>query len=208
MKSLLTTLAIVGGLMSALASPATAAVMTYTSLSAFNAATVGGVSNNFEGIAAPGDFLFGDVTVGGVNFSGATPFVIDANAGFASYGASFFSGQVPAGITATWGGSTAIGFFYGSYTDSSMAVDALLSTGDSFQLTTPSNFGVDLNFIGFVSDSDSLTSVTFSGNGLVFDITQFIVARALPNQVPEPGSMLLAGAALLALGLTRRRSAK
>lgn len=205
MKSLRSALAMIATLAAFVTAPASAGVVAYSNLAAFNAATVGNVSHNFEGIAPAGGFAFGNVTVDGVDFSAAgNAFVIDAGAGYASYGASFFAGQVPGDVLAVSAGTTAIGFFYGSYAGASQAGTATLNSGDVFALMTPAAEGVDLNFIGFVSDGDIISSIHFTSSAPTLDITQFITARSA--SVPEPGSVALVGLSLLGLSAARRRA--
>jgi hypothetical protein len=88
------------------AAPASAAIIEYTSAAAFNAAVSGATTYNFEGIAPAGGSVGGG---GGVTFSapGNFEFVVDANAGFGHYGASFFVGRFNiSNVTATLAGAT------------------------------------------------------------------------------------------------------
>ena len=68
------------------------------------------------------------------------------------------------------------------------------------------------NFIGAIDDTSTFTSVTFFGDGF----GEFLVAggtlrfSAVPegsvtNPIPEPGTLLLAGLAMLGLGMSRRK---
>ena len=200
--------------------PASATVTEFTSMAAFNAAVSGETTYNFEGIAPAGGYInvpSGGITVGGVTFSdnypGNNAYVIDANAFYANYGASFFSGQSNEGgdtayVNATLlSGVTAIGFSYGSYLDPSLPFTVTLSTGDIFNLLLPTTRGIDTDFVGFTSDTP-ITSVLFTlpGRVLAMDITQFEVGSAAP--VPEPSTFLLIGAGLGGLALLKRRTRK
>ncbi len=144
----------------------------------FDAAVLPPSTYNFEGIAPAASYSQVDATVGGVTLTTATSnngYVIDAAAGFASYNASFFSGQSanpgtdPSEVVCTLSGATAIGFTYGDYQDSALPFTVTLSTGDSFTLSTPLNPGSDTGFVGFVSDTP-ITGVTFADSGTAFDV--------------------------------------
>lgn len=201
---------------------ASATVVSFTNPAAFVAAVTGATDHDFQGVALPSiGFVFGNQTVDGVSFaSNGNPFVIGP--GFTNnYGVQFFAGQDsitnqannPANkVSVSLAGSTAIGFFYGSYLSQNEPYSAVLNTGDVFNLATPGN-APDVNFIGFVSDAAALNHIDFTslaglntldanGNaitsfGFTFDITHFILADAKTNNVPEPNSL-----ALIALGLT------
>ena len=81
-----------------------------------------------------------------------------------------------------------------------------LSTGDSFDLSTPLNPGLDTGFIGFVSDTP-ITSIRFSNDGVGFDVLQVVSSSAGAAGVPEPAPLGLMATGLLALALLSRRRA-
>jgi hypothetical protein len=152
---------------------ALASTTVYTDVLSFDAAVLPPSDYNFEGIAPSSSTYSGDATVGGATFptdaSVNGEFVIDKDAGFGCYNASFFSGQsstegVPSEVVCLLSGATAIGFTYGDNTDSALPFTVTLSTGDTFTLTTPLNNGVVTGFVGFVSDTP-ITSVTFADSG-------------------------------------------
>lgn len=102
----------------ATATASNAAIITYGSLAAFNAATHGQSTVNFDGIAPSGGFTYfgNSLTTGGVTFTTPNPnlFVIDQ--GFSSPTWNWNSGGVlqsnsGGDITATYGsGKNAVGF--------------------------------------------------------------------------------------------------
>jgi PEP-CTERM motif len=189
------------------AATASAQVTEYTDQAAFNAATTGLTTYNFEGIAPAGSFVPGDVTIGGVTFTGGSglDFAIDANAGLGQYGASFFSGQSfnpgvdPSEVVCTLSGASAFGFVYADYADAGgTPFTVSLSDGSSFTLTTPFDAGLETGFVGFLS-STPITSVKFDDAGAAFDVIQF--ARS----VPEPGPLVLMATGLLGMVFLFRR---
>ena len=185
--------------------PALASAM-YSDAAAFDAAVTGASTYTFEGIAPINSWANApSFTVGGVQFtSNRYLFVIDANAGYGSYGNSFLSGQAgrPANdVYVTLPGSTAIGFYLGSYIDAFFHVYVTLSSGENFALSLPARNTTE--FVGFVSDVP-ITNLTFSEpNGNALDITKFVTASA--NSVPEPETLLLFALGLVGIVVTRRR---
>jgi hypothetical protein len=211
-------------LLAFLAAPASASVTAFTDITAFNAAVTGATTANFEGIAPANDIAFGDQLVDGVTFTAnGAPFVIDVGA-TPNHGASFFSGQgnhdnVPANsVSVSLTGFNAVGFFYGSYINTSEPYSAMLSTGDVFNISNPANTS-DLNFIGFVSDGAAIDSIIFTSiagpnlndgstnyaYGYAFDITSFVLANPVAP-VPLPAAAWLFGSGLFGLLAQRRRS--
>jgi len=110
-------------------------------------------------------------------------------------------------VLCTLSGSTAIGLIYGDFADGGgLPFTVTLSTGDSFQLSTPPTPAGDIGFVGFVSTTP-ITSITFSDDGQAFDLLQVDKASARAAGVPEPGPFAVMATALLFLGVvTRRRS--
>jgi hypothetical protein len=190
---------------------ASASTTEYTDVLSFGAAVLPPSTYNFEGIAPSASYSQSDATVGGVTFTTATSnsgYVVDGSAGWASYNASFFSGQSlnpgtdPSEVVCTLSGATAIGFTYGDYQDGALPFTVTLSTGDSFTLTTPSNPGVDTGFVGFVSDTP-ITKVTFADSGIAFDVVGLSESSA--TSVPEPGTLALMATGMFGIALLRRQ---
>ena len=182
-------------------------VVLYTSESAFDAATTGLTTVDFNGIASSDSFVSygtGPLSLSGVSFTGnGSMFVIDP--GF--YGYSYSNGgfltsdySSPDIITATLpgGGFTAVGTDFGSLFSGGATFTITLSTGDTFTVSTSGSieFGT-LGFVGFTS-STPITSITFSmpdtPNYNALDNFQFGTAVA----VPEPTSVVVFGMATLA----------
>ena len=194
-------------------SSVSAAVVEYTSASAFNAAVPGTAAYDFEGIIPAGTFsAVSPTTVGGVTFDAAPAnniaFIIGNGLnGPSTYGgAAFFSGQTTdllytSDVNATLSGTTAIGFFYGPGDDGEGAINVTLNTGDSFNLAIPALFGTT-NFVGFTSDTP-ITGIAFTEQGYGMNVTGFQVAT-----VPAPAAAWLFGTGLLGMaGVARRKTA-
>jgi hypothetical protein len=199
------------------AGAASATVTEYTDQTDFNAAASGSTHFNFDGLTPPGTVTLGDATVGGVSFSGSSAnFPVIFGSGNPFYGGrSFFSslsatpGEDAAEILCTLSGSTALGFIYGDFIDGGgLPFTVTLSSGESFTLTTPLNPGSDTGFVGFVSDTP-ITSVTFSNDGVGFDLLQVDNSSTRAVGAPEPAPLALMAMGLLCLAvLARHRMAE
>ena len=155
------------------AGEASATVTEYTDQSAYNAAISNSTIFNFDAVTLPGTVLPGGVTFGDLSVTGSgDDFPIVVGSGSLVYaGSAFFTslslapGVDASDVLLTSAGSRAIGFMYGDFADGGgTPFTVTLSTGDSFQLSTPPNPGFDTGFIGFVSNTP-ITSVTFSDDG-------------------------------------------
>lgn len=191
---------------------ASATVTEYTDQTAFNAAISHSTSFNFDGLIPPNSVSFGDVTVGDVAFTAgglSIPTVVGSDSPLFGGSPFFFAysetpGIDPSVLLATTAGSTALGFTYGDLDLSGgVPLTVTLSTGDSFNLTTPPNPAIDTGFVGFVSNTP-ITSVTFSDYSEGFAVLQVEPGAA---GVPEPGTFALLAAGLLSLAVFRPRRA-
>jgi hypothetical protein len=189
---------------------ASAHVTEYTDQAAFDAAASGLGDFNFQGLAPNNTAVFGDVNVGGVTFSAGSgsDWVMNTTGGPSPPlygGASFFSATTddasPSQVVCTLARATSLGFTFGDYVDPAIPLTVILSGGESFTLTTPSNAGFDTGFVGFVS-STPITSVTFADQGSAVDIVNFQVSA---TPLPEPGTLALMATGLLGTALLGRR---
>jgi hypothetical protein len=198
-------------------SNASATVTEYTDPTAYDAATSNSTIFTFDGLTPPGSVSLGGVTIGDLSVTGSsfnTSFVVGSDATLYG-GTPFFTGFSPtpgidaAEVLCTLSGSTALGFIYGDFEDAGGSpFTVTLSTGDSFALITPTNPGFDTGFVGFVSNTP-ITSVTFSDNGLGFDLLQVDKSSPRAAGVPEPSPLALMAIGLLSLALvTRPRTVK
>ena len=195
------------------AGEASATVTEYTDQSAYNAAISNSTIFNFNAVTLPGTVLPGGVTFGDLSVTGSgDDFPIVVGSGSLVYaGSAFFTslslapGVDASDVLLTSAGSRAIGFMYGDFADGGgTPFTVTLSTGDSFQLSTPPNPGFDTGFIGFVSNTP-ITSVTFSDDGQGFDLLQVDNSPAGAVGAPEPGPFALLATGLLYLAVLPRR---
>jgi uncharacterized protein (TIGR03382 family) len=194
------------------AGAASATVTEYTDQTAYDSATSNRTTFTFDGITAPDTVSLGDVSFGDLSLSGSSanlPIVIGSGAPFYNGNAFFTSLSPTPGIDAevlcTLSGSRAIGFIYGDFADGGATpFTVTLSSGETFTLNTPPNPGLDTGFVGFVSDTP-ITSVTFSNNGVSFDLLQVDKSSAVGAPEPGPGTLMVIG--LLSLALLPRRRA-
>jgi hypothetical protein len=192
---------------------ARAGLVIYTDRAAFDAATTGTSTIDFEGIAGGGAMYEpSPFVIGGVSFTDAGVnrlFVFDK--GFYGPGlSSDYLNQNGFGTQSTLvtpgGGTTALGTDLGTLNQTfggpqDVTVDVTDGSGlSTFVITTPAQPG--LGFVGFTSDT-AILSVNFTGTFVVLD--NVTTGQAL-RSVPEPSALISAGiGGLMALGYGWRR---
>jgi hypothetical protein len=188
---------------------AQAATTTYTSqtdfLAAIAASHSGTVTQGFTGLAPTNGTL--DVagqTLGGITYGGAGNAVHVADTGvdpsLYDWGSGALLALSLAGepTTLTFAATTAFGGWFGTFGDYAGLVLIEIG-GEEFAILT--NDYPDMYFAGFISDTP-FTSVTIT----TFDSLSTVVDNVI-LAIPEPVSLALFGAALLGLGVVRRRRA-
>jgi hypothetical protein len=195
----------------ALAPTVSRADTVYSSVAAYNAATTGSTTINFNGIASPGGYVLepNGFTLSGATFTSPNNlFILDpAFYRFTYAGGGFLNPQnfLPASLTISLPSVTAVGFDFGGLFGPSGPFDVTLSDGFSTTLsTTDSTGGGSLAFAGFTSSTD-LTSITLSDptdSAFTMDNVTFGGVSA----TPEPGTLGLVLTGLLgAAGAIRNR---
>jgi hypothetical protein len=205
----------------AMASPAAAAVVEYTSQAAFNAATTGVSTFTFDQGNVPPLFTFepSPSTFNGVTFEDlSTPnnaitghsasLVLVSASTTPTYGQDFlaFQNEDPSILgTISSAGATAFGFTFGSYVNVGSSATLTLNTGESFTIT-PDTVA---QFIGFTSDAP-ITSIALNyDDSFTFDVLSVSSGVAGAPGVPEPVSwaLMLVGFGGLGAVMRRRRLA-
>jgi hypothetical protein len=170
-------------------------------LAAISASHSGTVTQDFSGIAlANSSQSVAGQTIGGITFGSGTVYVADPGLDAARF--NWGSGAVlavsvdGATTTLTFAPTTAFGAWFGTADDFEDIV--IFEVGAEVSAVMTGAYP-DLVFAGFISDTP-FTSVTFyTGGSAVAIIDDIIIA------IPEPISVALFGAALLGLGVARRR---
>jgi hypothetical protein len=211
-------LALFGGFV-ATVSQAGAGTLVYTSPAAFAAATVNPILIGFNAIAVPFDPGFvgfptpPGLTVGSVNFSTPNP-AVNVNVNLADYYGIYFSDPqadyadqyiVNSGnpgnneLDITFPATRAVAVDWDAFSGGNDTIFTL-SNGFSDTITDSPPIGAPPSFLGFTSSVPitSLSLVTQNDAWVVVDLT----LAGVP--VPEPASLTLLGASLLALAFSRR----
>lgn len=194
--------------------PARADTIVFTSRAAFNAATMGLTTIDFEGIASTNSVanFSSPLTIAGATFSGSpTGQVSVVDSGFFAPLFQFNSGAVLSGFAfvdvTLPAGTTAIGTDLMSTNPTGLPFQVTLSNGETFLVNTP--LRPDRGFFGITSDV-AITSIRFvtvpgpnQSSGIPL-IDNFSYGQAAPAAVPEPATMALLGTGLLGIAVRAR----
>ena len=188
------------------ASPASAAIVTFTNLAAWQAATTGASSITFEENTPPSSFTDHTPTA---TFSGIT-FSIPAGPGQLftvdpAFGA-FFAAIGTGDVLAAQQGATSLSI--ASLNVTALAFDYVVSPNQTFTITLSTGDVIPIAAADFVPGFFGVTSTTpITSLSIAFsqflNIDNFATATAA---VPEPASLLLLGTGLLSAAYARRRA--
>jgi hypothetical protein len=186
---------------------ASAGVITYDTVAAFDAATTGLTSYAIPAplpVGSTGQDVTPSITIGPVTFASSDLFVL--NDGGYGIGQTFLS-SVFAVETLTLSGATAIGFDLGTFEIAS-SFTASVNGGAPITVTTTAPNPAH-QFFG-ITDTSPITSIVFSqpSPSPDLDILDFQVGSVVTTTTPEPASLFVLGAGILGLIASRRRSAQ
>ena len=193
-------------------SGATAASITYTDQSVFNAAVTGQVTRNFAALnsfyANPLDVSFSGYTIS-ASANGIGPGLFVGNPG-----GLFSTNPVNVPLTFTFTGTlpTAVGglFFTTDFNFNALSSTLTVSLNDGTFINLPAPSALNLTgaFAGFTSDV-GITSLVVGGpfsTSLAFaTVTSLYVASGPSATVPEPSTALMSVVGLLGLVVYRKR---